>query len=116
MTLETIGGNHVILDLGNRHFAFYAHLKPGSITVAVGDRVRQGQVVGLVGNSGNSAEPHLHFHVSNGPLPLGAEGTPFVFDRFTLTGRRTGFGLQPVDHEVRKLETPLANVVVGFDP
>jgi murein DD-endopeptidase MepM/ murein hydrolase activator NlpD len=66
MTLETAAGNHVILSLRNGHYAFYAHLQPGSIRIKPGDRVRRGQVLGLLGNSGNSNAPHLHFHISNG--------------------------------------------------
>ena len=78
ITLETVGGNHVILDLGGGRYAFYAHLQPGSLRVKIGDRVTRGQVIGLVGNSGNSTEPHLHFHVSDGVSPLGAEGLPYA--------------------------------------
>jgi murein DD-endopeptidase MepM/ murein hydrolase activator NlpD len=74
ITLETVGGNHVIIDIGGGRYAFYAHLQPGSLRVKVGDRVRRGQVVGLVGNSGNSTEPHLHFHIADGVSPLGSEG------------------------------------------
>src|SRR5205085_8384853 len=73
ITLETVGGNHVILDIGQGYYAFYAHLQPGSLRVKVGDKVKRGQVVGLVGNSGNSTEPHLHFHISNANSPLGSE-------------------------------------------
>ena len=80
ITSETIGGNHVVLDLGGGRFAFYAHLQPGSLKVKVGDRVTRGQIIGLVGNSGNSTEPHLHFHISNGVSPLGSEG-PALRDR-----------------------------------
>ena len=76
ITLETVGGNFVILDIGQGRYAFYAHLKPGSLRVRPGDRVRKGQVVGLVGNSGNSTEPHLHFHLMDGTSPLGSEGHP----------------------------------------
>jgi murein DD-endopeptidase MepM/ murein hydrolase activator NlpD len=78
ITLETVGGNHVVLDLGGGRFAFYAHLQPGSLRVKTGDRVTRGQVIGLVGNSGNSTEPHLHFHVSDGVSPLGSEGLPYA--------------------------------------
>lgn len=46
-----------------------------------------GQVLGLLGNSGNSDAPHLHFHVMNGPSPLGSQGLPYVFERFTGRGR-----------------------------
>jgi murein DD-endopeptidase len=78
VTSETIGGNYVVLELGGGRFAFYAHLQPGSLRVKVGDRVKRGQVLGLVGNSGNSTEPHLHFHVSDGVSPLGSEGLPYA--------------------------------------
>ena len=84
ITLETIGGNHVILDLGGGRFAFYAHLQPGSLKVKLGDHVRRGQVLGLVGNSGNSTEPHLHFHLEDASSPLGAEGLPYALDSFQL--------------------------------
>jgi hypothetical protein len=85
ITLDTIGGNHVVLDLGGGRFAFYAHLQPGSLKVKVGDKVRRGEVLGLVGNSGNSTEPHLHFHVTNGVSPLGSEGIPYLIDSFEVT-------------------------------
>jgi hypothetical protein len=82
MHLDTVTGNHVVLDLGGGRFALYAHLQPQSIRVKPGDRVRRGQLLGLVGNSGNSTEPHLHFQVTNGVEPLASEGLPFVFDSF----------------------------------
>ncbi|MDX1983227.1 MAG: M23 family metallopeptidase [Bryobacteraceae bacterium] len=80
MRRETLGGNYIVLDLGGGRFAFYAHLQPGSLRVKPGDKVKRGQVLGLACNSGNSTEPHLHFHVSNGPDPLASEGLPFVFE------------------------------------
>ena len=55
ITLETIGGNHVIVDIGGGRYAFYAHMQPGSLRVKVGDHVTTGQVLGLVGNTGNSS-------------------------------------------------------------
>ena len=75
-SLETVGGNYVVVDIGKGHFAFYAHLQPGSLRVRVGDRVTQGQVLGLLGNSGNSDFPHLHFHVTDSPSPLASDGLP----------------------------------------
>ena len=80
ITLETIAGNHVILDLGGGHYALYAHLQPKSVRVKAGERVKRGQVLGLVGNSGNSTEPHLHFHIADAPGGLAAEGLPYAFD------------------------------------
>jgi murein DD-endopeptidase len=90
ITLETVAGNYTVIDIGGGRYAFYAHLIPGSVRVAVGDRVRRGQVLGLVGNSGNSTEPHLHFHIADavarGTATLGAEGLPYVHESFELLG------------------------------
>jgi hypothetical protein len=81
---ETIGGNYVVLQLAADAFAFYAHLQPGSLRVAVGDRVRSGQVLGLIGNSGNSDAPHLHFHLTDTADPMSGEGIPFALDSFSI--------------------------------
>jgi hypothetical protein len=116
ITLETVGGNFVILDIGQGRYAFYAHLRPGSLRVRVGDRVRKGQVLGLVGNSGNSTEPHLHFHLMDGTSPLGSEGIPYALETFDLVGtcRRmfSECGRSPA--ESRRREIPLANMVIAF--
>jgi pimeloyl-ACP methyl ester carboxylesterase len=87
VTLENAEGNHVILDLGDGRFAFYAHLKPGSVAVRTGERVQRGQIIGELGNSGSSTGPHLHFHVMDAPSALIADGLPYVFDGFELTGQ-----------------------------
>jgi acid stress-induced BolA-like protein IbaG/YrbA len=116
ITLETVGGNHIILDLGNRKFAFYAHLQPGSLRAKVGDKVRRGQVLGLVGNSGNSTEPHLHFHISDANSPLASEGLPYAFTSFEVQGK--GWGWKPttpaVATEKRQNEMPLELEVIRF--
>jgi hypothetical protein len=118
ITLETVGGNHVILDIGGGHFAFYAHLQPRSLRVKLGDKVRRGQVMGLVGNSGNSTEPHLHFHIENGSSPLGAEGLPYSLASFEVVGH--GWGWKPADTkgpaETHRNEIPMENEVVNFAP
>jgi murein DD-endopeptidase MepM/ murein hydrolase activator NlpD len=88
MTLDTVSGNHVVLDLGHGRFAHYAHFQPGSIRVHKGDRVRLGQVIGLVGNSGNSTEPHLHFQITDGPGILGSDGLPYELVTFVHDGQR----------------------------
>lgn len=116
ITLETVGGNHVIIDIGQQRFAFYAHLQPHSIRVHVGDHVKRGQILGLVGNSGNSTEPHLHFHISDASSPLGAEGLPYEFQTLDVLGSCRGFGSDcdrshPV---VRHKEMPFANELVRF--
>lgn len=116
ITLETVGGNHVILDIGGGRYAFYAHLRPGSLRVRLGERVRRGEVIGLVGNSGNSTEPHLHFHLSDGNSPLGSEGVPYAHESFVLVGRCESFGAgcERTAPEARRGEMPMANMLVRF--
>jgi hypothetical protein len=87
ITIDNVDGNHVVLDLGHGYYAFYAHMKPGSVRVRVGQKVRAGDVLGLLGNSGNSTAPHLHFHIMSGPSVLGSEGVPYVIDRFKFAGK-----------------------------
>jgi murein DD-endopeptidase MepM/ murein hydrolase activator NlpD len=85
-SVDDAAGNHIIVDMGDGQYALYAHLKPYSLTVQVGDTVTDGQKLGLLGNSGNTTGPHLHFQVMDRPSALKANGLPFVFNRFTLTG------------------------------
>jgi Peptidase family M23 len=85
-TVQTADGNFVVVDLGRGRFALYAHMQPGSLRVKVGDPVRTGDVLGLLGNTGNTDGPHLHFHVMDGPSPLTSDGLPFVFTSFTGQG------------------------------
>lgn len=86
-------GNHVVLDLGNGEFALLAHMQKGSLRVRAGDRVRRGTVLGLTGNSGNSSEPHLHFHVQDEPRLFGtAWGLPVSFVDYRADGRRIARG------------------------
>jgi len=107
LTRETNAGNWIAIDLGNNRYALYAHLQPGSIRVKVGDKVRKGQVIALVGNSGNAVGPHLHFHVGNeyrvnGGDFNGNEGLPFIFDSFVVAGQK------------HRMEMPIKNTVMQF--
>jgi len=86
VTLQTVGGNAVVLDLGGGRYAHYGHLQPGSLRVKAGGRVRRGQVIGRLGNSGNSIRPHLHFQLTDAVPLLGGEGLPYVHDRFEWIG------------------------------
>ena len=90
LPLAEADGNSVILDLGSRRYALYAHLQPGSIKVRVGDNVKPGQVIGLVGDSGNSIAPHLHFQVTDGPDSLSSNGLPYEIRSFQVTGKTPG--------------------------
>jgi hypothetical protein len=88
--LADADGNSVILDLGNRHYALYAHMQPGSIKVHKGEHVHSGQVIGLVGDTGNSIVPHLHFQVTDGPTSLASNGLPYEISEFEVTGKTPG--------------------------
>jgi len=85
ITLDTAAGNFVLLDTGGA-FVVYAHLQPGSIRVAAGSRVRRGDVIARVGNSGQSDAPHLHLHVSDTAGNLAGEGLPYVLEAFRYLG------------------------------
>ena len=81
-------GNHVLLDLGGGEYALLAHLQHGSVQVKAGNRVITGQWLGLCGNSGNTSEPHLHFHVQDKPyLFQDALGLPVVFSGYRCNGK-----------------------------
>lgn len=122
-TLANASGNYVALDLSGGRFAFYEHLQRGSIAVKQGERVRRGQVIARLGNSGStSIGPHLHFHMSDANSVLGAEGMPFVFRSFDVLG---GFGSigalvsgqtwAPLERgRTRGGERPAPNAVVRF--
>ncbi len=101
-TLANLVGNRVALDLGDGRYANYMHLQPRSIRVKVGQNVRAGDVLALVGNSGATA-PHLHFQVNEGPEPMLSEGIPFIFDSFMREGKKA------TD------QIPLDRWVVGFE-
>lgn len=95
-------GNHVILDHGDGVYSAYAHLRRSSVRVAVGDRVRAGEQLGEVGNSGNSSEPHLHVQLMDDPSVTGAAGLPFRWRDIELVPGDTGpsLGAKPVALEV----------------
>jgi hypothetical protein len=82
--LTAITGNYVMIDHGKNEYSLYAHLQPGSVRVHVGDQVKAGDVIGKLGSSGNSTEPHLHFHVCNKPDPLMCAGIPVNFSNITI--------------------------------
>ena len=77
-------GNGIVIDHGNGEFSLLAHMKPGSVKVAVGDTVAKGQIVGALGSSGNSTEPHLHYHLCDKPDPLLCAGIPLAFSNIDI--------------------------------
>jgi murein DD-endopeptidase len=123
-TLENASGNYVALDLGEGRYAFYEHLKRGSIRVRSGDHVKRGQVIAALGYTGDSNGPHLHFHVSDANATLAAEGLPYIFTNFDVIGAfetidafakgKPWLPLPPGTARRRKGELPPANSVVEF--
>jgi hypothetical protein len=123
ITAEKAGGNHVVVAIGHGRYAFYAHMQPGSVRVKVGQKVTVGQTLGLLGNSGNSDAPHLHFHIMDSPHPLLANGMPYRFSSFTVEGTipdLAGFQggdvakIDPQGKGPRHDELPLNNEVISF--
>ena len=104
----------VTLDIGGGVYVFYAHFKPGSIRVKQGDRVKRGQVIGLVGNSGNSRGPHLHLHFESEPVALSSEGLPYVIDEFEWLGRCKGKTCTIGQAKTVRGEIPLRDDIVRF--
>src|SRR5262245_28624501 len=80
------GGNNVILEIAPNVFAWYAHLRQGSLTVKVGDAVKAGTPIAKLGNSGPSEGPHLHLGLLDKPDAITGRSLPFVLERFALVG------------------------------
>jgi Peptidase family M23 len=130
ISMDAADGNAIILDLGQQRYAVYAHMQPQSIKVHQGERVKRGQTIGLVGNSGNSVAPHLHFQVSDTPESLASNGLPYEIDDFQITGKTPGteafdeaegkgtpLAIIPVSGALRvKNAMPLDQLVVSFKP
>jgi murein DD-endopeptidase MepM/ murein hydrolase activator NlpD len=87
ITLETADGNSVVLKIDDKVYALYAHFQPGIVTVKVGDKVERGQVIGKVGNSGNTLAPHLHFQLMDTASPADSNGIPYIIDNYVVTGQ-----------------------------
>lgn len=86
LTVDNVDGNNIMQDLGGGVWAGYAHLQKGSLRVKPGDHVKAGQVIALLGNTGNSNAPHLHFQLMSGPSLIGSDGIPYVIDGFDYAG------------------------------
>ena len=125
VTAERATGNYISICLDKGKYAFYEHLKPGSIRVKLGQKVKKGQIIASLGFTGQSDGPHLHFHVADKNSPLGAEGIPFSFDHFIWSGSYTNIDSLgkspwiPVDRSVKRIrssERPMPNSVISFLP
>ena len=127
--INDFAGNWVSIRIAPRRYLLYAHMVPGSVRVRKGQEVRRGQVIGLLGNSGNSSTPHLHFQVSDRPGFAPVDSLPYVFDRFAFLGQITDefsdetLALRPTGDlafapsgtpRVRRQEMPLDRNVLRF--
>jgi len=112
---EQLTGNRIIVDIGQGVFALYAHIKNNGVAVKVGEKMKKGQVIGRLGNSGSTTEPHLHFQLMRGPLPLSFDNVPWEIDHFTLIGSATLDGVvSDPKAGPRTNELPLGNTVNNF--
>jgi murein DD-endopeptidase MepM/ murein hydrolase activator NlpD len=109
ITMKTLAGNTVTLDLGKGQFAHYLHLQPGTLRVKVGDRVRRGQILAKIGNSGDAREPHLHFEVTDSPIVMVGEGVPYLIDRYRVKSAGDSW-------ETRTQELPMKDMLIDFGP
>jgi hypothetical protein len=79
-------GNHAIIEIAPNRYVLYAHMRPGTLKVKVGDAVKVGDILGQVGNTGSSTEPHLHMHIDDRPSFLAGNGVPYEFTRGSESG------------------------------
>lgn len=124
MTEETLPGNYIIIELGNKQFAAYGHLIPGSLRVKVGDQVKRGDVIAKLGNSGNSMEPHLHFQMTQKGVFLNTNPIPYGFDKFTIIPTKldnaeddTIFKIVFLHEDIQEYDNqlPLENTLMRFE-
>ncbi len=99
MNTMFVPGNTVIIKTANNEYLFFAHFKQNSIKVKDGQKVKQGEVLGLCGNSGNSSEPHLHFHIQNTENSEQATGIKCYFDKILVDGKEKS-DYSPIQNEV----------------
>lgn len=79
-------GNAIIIDHQNGEYSLLCHFKHDSIKVNIGDKVKQGNIIGLCGNTGNTQQPHIHFNLQDGPLMHNANALPAQFSKILING------------------------------
>jgi len=95
-------GNYVIIDHGNAEFSVLAHFMKNSIMVKKGDFLAKGDMIGLSGNSGNSTEPHLHYHLQNKASIGQGEGLPAHFRNYYANNVFVSIGEPLKDQTISK--------------
>ncbi len=101
-------GNYMIIDIGSGNYAMYAHCSKNQVFVKAGDTVHEGQALALLGNSGNSDAPHLHFEIGDAPDFFMCNGVPFVLKKYTKIGEiQAPDPGNPVDYFNVMMEEPV---------
>jgi hypothetical protein len=129
LTVENIDGNHIIMDIGDGVYAMYAHFIKDSLKVKPGDKVKKGQQIASLGNTGNANAPHLHFQLMHGPSILHYDAVPYALDNFGYQGRVSSSAIWDADDylsgsffgpdrlpasQPRDKQLPLLNAIVNF--
>jgi hypothetical protein len=104
---DTAAGNTITLGLGEGQFAYYVHLQPGSLRVKAGDRVRRGQILARIGESGDAREPHLHFEVTTSSRLFAGEGVPYLIDEYRARSADNAW-------QIPRRELPLRDTLIDF--
>lgn len=79
-------GNMIVIDHKNGEWSVICHFKQDSIKVRLGDKIKQGDLLGFCGNTGNTSEPHIHYHLQDNPLMIRATGLPANFEKILVNG------------------------------
>ncbi len=82
--VQSVAGNYIIIKYNDQVYAALVHLQTGSIQVAVGQKVKKGELIGKVGHSGNSFSPHLHFQLMDSSDIATARGLPCAFEQYEI--------------------------------
>ena len=97
LDFNNAAGNHIVVEIAPHRYVLYAHMRPGSVQVKLGDRVHVGQLLGHVGNTGSSTEPHLHMHIDDQPSFLAGNGVPYEFTEGQASGPVTADVSSPTE-------------------
>jgi hypothetical protein len=116
-------GNHIVVEIAPNRYVLYAHMRPGTVTVKAGDIVKAGDLLGRVGNTGSSTEPHLHMHIDDQPSFLAGNGVPYEFTRGRESGAveanvssATAISLGPIGPQHAFInDYPAENALVTFE-
>ena len=106
-------GNCVVLQHREDEVSVLAHFKQGSIVVKAGDKVKRGQLLGQCGNSGESSEPHIHYHLQSSPIVPDGLGIKCVFKKVVVT--QEGAGTSGGKTETRTDFSPVKGDIISSE-